>query len=223
MVKSRIKKIIMFAAFDSGFSSTDSGCGSCAPFDSIGMDMPQTQGMNNPHAVQQQASLAYQASSVMANHANSVMPGSAPMNQQQMRPAMQNIATMMPATQQPQMVQVANNTGMVVQQPAVSNGQAAMNKMVATAVGAKPTATGSVEGFQAGGQVQVNIPGRLIIVNIGFIILAALATNEAIKYYLNKALQAADCSLQHYYLIYAVLAVLLVTGVHWYTKTYMAA
>jgi hypothetical protein len=178
--------------------------------------------MNNPHAVQQQASLAYQASSVMANHANSVMPGSSPM-QQQMRPAMQNIATMMPA-QQPQMVQVANNTGMVVQQqPAASNGQAAMNKMVATAVGAKPTATGSIEGFQAGGQVQVNIPGRLIIVNIGFIILAALATNEAIKYYLNKALQAADCSLQHYYLIYAVLAIVIVCGVHWYTKTYMAA
>ncbi len=212
----------MFAAFD-GYSgsSMDSGCSSCAEVSSIGMDMPQSP-MVNPHAVQQQASLAYQASSVMANHANSVMPGSAPMNQQQMRPAMQNIATMMPA-QQPQMVQVANNTGMVVQQQPASNNQAAMNKMVATAVGAKPTATGSIEGFQAGGQVQVNIPGRLIIVNIGFIILAALATNEAIKYYLNKALQAADCSLQHYYLIYAVLAVLLVTGVHWYTKTYMSA
>jgi hypothetical protein len=183
--------------------------------------------MNNPHAVQQQASLAYQASSVMANHANSVMQGSAPM-QQQMRPAMQNIATMMPGMQQQgqqQMVQVANNTGMVggQQQGQASNGQVAMNKMVATAVGAKPTANGSAEGFQAGGQVQVNIPGRLIIVNIGFIILAALATNEAIKYYLNKALQSADCSLQHYYLIYAVLAILVVAGVHWYTKTYMAA
>ncbi len=215
----------MFAAFD-GYSgsSMDSGCSSCATVDdAFNVTTPMSSSpMNNPHAVQQQASLAYQASSVMANHANSVMPGSAPMNQQQMRPAMQNIATMMPA-QQPQMVQVANNTGMVVQQQPASNNQAAMNKMVATAVGAKPTATGSIEGFQAGGQVQVNIPGRLIIVNIGFIILAALATNEAIKYYLNKALQAADCSLQHYYLIYAVLAVVIVCGVHWYTKTYMAA
>lgn len=216
----------MFAAFDN-YSGTDSGCGSCATVDSMGMDMSpmSSSPMNNPHAVQQQASLAYQASSVMANHANSVMQGSAPM-QQQMRPAMQNIATMpvMQQQQAPQMVQVANNTGMLPQQQqAASNNQAAMNKMVANAVGAKPTATGSIEGFQAGGQVQVNIPGRLIIVNIGFIILAALATNEAIKYYLNKALQAADCSLQHYYLIYAVLAVLLVTGVHWYTKTYMAA
>ena len=217
----------MFAAFDN-YSGTDSGCGSCATVDSMGMDMSpmSSSPMVNPHAVQQQASLAYQASSVMANHANSVMQGSAPM-QQQMRPAMQNIATMpvMQQQQAPQMVQVANNTGMVAgQQQVASNGQAAMNKMVATAVGAKPTATGSIEGFQAGnGQVQVNIPGRLIIVNIGFIILAALAANEAIKYYLNKALQAADCSLQHYYLIYAVLAILLVVGVHWYTKTYMAA
>jgi len=220
----------MFASFD-GYSgsSMDSGCSSCATVDDgFNVATPMSSSpMNNPHAVQQQASLAYQASSVMANHANSVMQGSAPM-QQQMRPAMQNIATMMPGMQQQgqqQMVQVANNTGMVAgqQQGQASNGQVAMNKMVATAVGAKPTANGSVEGFQAGGQVQVNIPGRLIIVNIGFIILAALATNEAIKYYLNKALQAADCSLQHYYLIYAVLAILVVAGVHWYTKTYMAA
>lgn len=216
----------MFASFD-GYSgsSMDSGCSSCATVDdAFNVTTPmQSSPMVNPHAVQQQASLAYQASSVMANHANSVMQGSAPMQQQQMRPAMQNIATMPVMQQQvPQVVQVANNTGMI-QQPA-SNNQAAMNKMVANAVGAKPTATGSIEGFQAGtGQVQVNIPGRLIIVNVGFIILAALATNEAIKYYLNKALQAADCSLQHYYLIYAVLAILLVMGVHWYTKTYMAA
>lgn len=213
----------MFAAFDSGFSSTDSGCMSCASVDSIGMDMPMsTSPLNNPHAVQQQASLAYQASSVMANHANSVMPGSAPM-QQAARPAMQNVATMVPTQQ---VVQVANNTGMIPQmqqqpqqQAPTTTGQAAMNKMVATAVGAKPT----VEGFQAGGQVQVNIPGRLIIINVGFIILAALATNEAVKYYLNKALQAADCSLQHYYLIYSVIAIIVVIGVHWYTKTYMAA
>ena len=208
----------MFAAFDN-FTGTDSGCGSCATVDdAFNVTTPmQSTPMVNPHAVQQQASLAYQASSVMANHANSVMQGSAPMQQQQMRPAMQNIATMpvMQQQQAPQVVQVANNTGMV--QQAASNNQVAMNKMVANAVGAKPTATGSIEGFQAGtGQVQVNIPGRLIIVNVGFIILAALATNEAIKYYLNKALQAADCSLQHYYLIYAVLAILLVVGVHWY-------
>lgn len=213
----------MFAAFDN-YTGTDSGCGSCASVDdAFNVTTPMSSSpMVNPHAVQQQASLAYQASSVMANHANSVMQGSVPM-QQQMRPAMQNIATMPVMQQQaPQVVHVANNTGMV-QQPA-SNNQAAMNKMVANVVGAKPTATGTIEGFQAGnGQVQVNIPGRLIIVNIGFIILAALATNEAIKYYLNKALQAADCSLQHYYLIYAVLAILLVGGVHWYTKTYMAA
>jgi hypothetical protein len=209
----------MFAPFDSGFSSTDSGCGSCSTIDdAFNVTTPMsTSPLNNPHAVQQQASLAYQASSVMANHANSVMPGSAPMHQVA-RPAMQNVATMVPTQQ---VVQVANNTGMVPQQQqaTTTTGQAAMNKMVATAVGAKPT----VEGFQAGGQVQVNIPGRLIIINIGFIILAALATNEAVKYYLNKALQAADCSLQHYYLIYSVIAIIVVVGVHWYTKTYMAA
>ncbi len=214
----------MFASFD-GYSgsSMDAGCSSCSTIDDAFNVMPTSNQMSNPHAVQmqqQQPAMSYQANTVIANHANSVMPGSVVQpqqvvmqQQQQMRPAVQNVATMMSAPQQPT-VQVVNTPG------PVTNAQAAMNKMVSNATGKQVVVSEGFQNMQPG--VQVNIPGRLIIINIGFIILAALATNEAAKYYLNKALQTAEGSV-HYYLFYAIIAVCVVVGVHWYTKRFMAA
>ena len=60
----------------------------------------------------------------------------------------------------------------------------------------------------------------MMFMNLGFVILAALACNEAFKYYLNKAIQSAEGQ-THYYIAYAVLALLLVVGAHYYTKRNM--
>jgi hypothetical protein len=60
---------------------------------------------------------------------------------------------------------------------------------------------------------------RAVLLNIGFVILAALAVNEAAKYYINKSLQTAESSLP-YYLVYAVIAVLVLIGAIFLTKQY---
>ena len=61
----------------------------------------------------------------------------------------------------------------------------------------------------------------MMFMNLGFVVLAALAFNEAFKYYINKAIQSAEGP-THYYLMYAVVAVLLVIGAHFYTKRQLA-
>jgi hypothetical protein len=67
-----------------------------------------------------------------------------------------------------------------------------------------------------GGQVK---DMRVILFNLGFLILAALAVNEAAKYYINKSLQTAETSVP-YYLVYAILAVLVLGGFNFLTKHY---
>ncbi len=60
---------------------------------------------------------------------------------------------------------------------------------------------------------------QAVLLNIGLIILAALAVNEAAKYYINKSLQTAETSMP-YYMIYAVLAILVLVGGIFITKQY---
>ena len=58
---------------------------------------------------------------------------------------------------------------------------------------------------------------RVFMFNLGFLILAALSVNEAAKYYINKSLQSAESSVP-YYLVYAILAVLVLAGFNFLTK-----
>ena len=60
---------------------------------------------------------------------------------------------------------------------------------------------------------------RVFMFNLGFLILAALAVNEAAKYYINKSLQTAESSMP-YYLVYAILAVIVLAGFNFLTKHY---
>jgi hypothetical protein len=60
---------------------------------------------------------------------------------------------------------------------------------------------------------------RVFMFNLGFLILAALAVNEAAKYYINKSLQTAETSVP-YYMVYAILALLVFAGFGFLTKHY---
>lgn len=64
-----------------------------------------------------------------------------------------------------------------------------------------------------GSGVQVNIPGRVVLLNLALMILVALSVNEASKYYINRALSSADGQ-PHYYLAYA-LGTFTLAGVTW--------
>jgi hypothetical protein len=158
---------------------------------------------------------------VMNQHANNVMPGSAagmaaqtgqvlyvqqpaPVNNG--RPSVPNVATM-----------ASNNA---------ANAKQAMNNMVVKAVtGTAQPATVTIqpvsgqqntieEGFEDMG---TGVPYSILFMNLGFVVLAAMACNEAFKYYINKAIQTAEGQ-THYYLGYAVVALLLVVGAHYYSK-----
>ena len=185
----------------SSFTSTSDGCGSCATLD----DAFGSQ-VRNP------ASNVYAQNNVMQQQANNIVPGS----------------VAIPVTQPA----INNNVAVMAQQQAQqqTNAQAAMNNMVKKAVNnvatnvanntvgnvATPVANNNLVG-KATPQVQVNIPSRLILLNFGFIILAALSCNECFKYYINRAIQTAEGQ-PHYYLGYAVVMGVLAVVVYIYSK-----
>jgi hypothetical protein len=195
----------------SPFSSTSNGCDSCSTLDdAFGPSMAS----NNTAQVNQLLTQMTQ-NGVMNQHANTVMMSSATqpqvVMQQQPQVVMQPVAV-------PNVATVAANNAQAAQ------AKQAMNNMVAKAVGQVANNVAAVavaEGFQANTpQLELGIPGSMMFMNLGFVILAALACNEAFKYYLNKAIQSAEGQ-THYYLAYAVMALLLVVGAHYYTKRNM--
>jgi hypothetical protein len=200
----------------SPFSSTSNGCDSCSTLeDAFGPSMGSSGSTANINQLLQQAS----QNAVMNQHANNVMPGSAvgqqtpvvyvqqqPATQGMNRPAVNNVATM-----------AMNN----------ANAKQAMNNMVAKAVNpaantvavpavvaAAPQQIVMDEGFA---DMSSGVPYSILFMNLGFVVLAALACNEAFKYYINKAIQTAEGQ-THYYLGYAIIALLLVVGAHYYSK-----
>jgi hypothetical protein len=211
------------------------GCGSCATLDDAFGG-----GMSNVWGSNQAASLA-----------NSVVPGSVVMTQQQTDflapPAINNNPAVMSGAYQAGAAQAAMqqmvksvNPQMVataVQAPAVnamaaakkvetfvnSNGQVVTVSTTTPGQAGAPSANtpaGTVgaagNNNSRGGQVK---DMRVILFNLGFLILAALAVNEAAKYYINKSLQTAETSVP-YYLVYAILAVLVLGGFNFLTKHY---
>jgi hypothetical protein len=191
----------------SSFSSTSDGCDSCASLDqAYGGQIQNVNPMVNHYA----------QPNVLQNHANNVSPGSNVQYQNNnSRPSVPNVATIQPPQQ-------SNN----------SQAQVAMNNMVQKVVAPKNNVVNTVvsnnqpqvqanntEGFTVANsnQVQVNIPSRMILLNIGIVVLMALAINECSKYYINRAIQTSEGQ-PHYYLGYAVLVILLAIGVHYLSK-----
>lgn len=68
--------------------------------------------------------------------------------------------------------------------------------------------------------VKVDIPGRLVLLNLALVILVALSVNEASKYYINRALNSADGQ-PHYYLAYAISAFVMASCAYWLSKRYL--
>jgi hypothetical protein len=214
----------MFASLES-FSSTDAGCDQCADLNTAFGSTVQN--VNN--AVSQYAQGAQMMNNQQQQYHNNVMnSNSVGLNQNttQLNNALNNL---------PNPVSTGNNMMHNNQQ---SNGQVAMQKMVQKAVaqpnvnsGRVPTGPVNtqnnnnkqtevvVEAFEQPEQVQVNIPSRLILINLAFVVIVALSVNEAFKYYINRSLQMADGT-PHYYAFYAIGAVLIAIGAH-YVSTRM--
>lgn len=195
----------------SSFSSTSNGCDSCSTLDdAFGPSMGSN--TSNINQLLQQAS----QNAIMNQHANTVMPGSVPNMSAQTgqvlyvqqpqpavnngRPAVPNVATA-----------AANNSSV--------NAKQAMNNMVVKAVAttAQPVVVQQQQPLVEEGFVDMGVPYSILFMNLGFVLLAAMACNEAFKYYINKAIQTAEGQ-THYYLGYAVVAILLVVGAHYYSK-----
>ena len=106
-----------------------------------------------------------------------------------------------------------------------SNGQVVTVSTTTPGVAGTPSANtpaGTVSGqgmFKGNNASLVPKDLRVFMFNLGFLILAALAINEAAKYYINKSLQTAETSVP-YYLVYAILAVLVLSGFSFLTKHY---
>jgi hypothetical protein len=106
-----------------------------------------------------------------------------------------------------------------------SNGQVVTVSTTTPGVAGTPSANtpaGTVSGqgmFKGNNASLVPKDLRVFMFNLGFLILAALAINEAAKYYINKSLQTAETSVP-YYLVYAILAVLVLGGFSFLTKHY---
>lgn len=199
----------------SPFSSTSNGCDSCSSLDdAFG---PSMGGMSNTANINQMLQQATQ-NAVMNQHANTVgmmgQPAPQPSQVVYVQQAPQVASGNRPAV--PNVATVGGNNA----QPAVGNAKQAMSNMVAKAVGGQAVPAPNTEGFQ-GQQLELGIPGSMMFMNLGFVVLAALASNEAFKYYINKAIQSAEGP-THYYLFYAVVALLLVIGAHFYTKRQLA-
>ncbi len=215
-------------------SGMGAGCGSCATLDDAFGG-----GMSNVWGSNQSASLA-----------NSVMPGSVAMTPQQTDflspPAINNNPAVMSGAYQAGAAQAAMqqmvrsvNPQMVasaVQAPAVN--QMAAAKKVETFVnqngqtvtvstttqGAATPSANTPAGTVVGATKGINnnlVPKdlRVFMFNLGFLVLAALAVNEAAKYYINKSLQTAETSVP-YYMVYALLALLVLAGFSFLTKHY---
>lgn len=214
------------------------GCGSCATLDEAFMG-----NANNAWGGNQSASLA-----------NSVMPGSVVMTQQQndflAPPAINNNPAVMSGVYQAgaaqaamqQMVKSANPqmVASAIQSPvyAASTGGTSPNKKVESFVNSNgqvvtvstttPVNTPQSPSTQPNNIARNSITStssrsndiRIIMYNLGFLILAALAVNESAKYYINKSLQTSESNIP-YYLVYAVLAVLVLVGVSFLTKHYL--
>lgn len=212
-------------------SGMGAGCGSCATLDDAFGG-----GMSNVWGSNQSASLA-----------NSVMPGSVPMTPQQTDflapPAINNNPAVMSGAYQAGAAQAAMqqmvrsvNPQMVasaVQAPAV-NAVAAAKKVetfvnqngqvvtvsTTTQNPAQPVANTPAGTVGANKSTSGNVKDmRVIFFNFGLLILAALAINEAAKYYINKSLQTSEASIP-YYMIYAILAVIVLVGFNFITKHY---
>ena len=105
-----------------------------------------------------------------------------------------------------------NSNGQVVTVSTTTPG--AQQPAANTPAGTVGGANGMVKGINAN---LVPKDLRVFMFNLGFLILAALAVNEAAKYYINKSLQTAETSVP-YYLVYAILAVLVLGGFSFLTK-----
>ncbi len=205
----------MYAEYNS--SGTANGCDSCASLDdAYGSSMNGGMAGTDINRMIQQAT----QNNVMNQHANNVLASAAASAAQPQvvviqpnavaattggnnRPAIPNVAT------------AANNNS-----AKAANAKAAMNNMVKKALNNQSI---NVEGFKAGDPSNLmtsaitQIPGSCLFLNIGLVALAALALNETFKYYINKAIQSAEGQ-TYYYLMYAVLGLLMVVGGHYYTK-----
>ena len=199
----------------SSFSSTSNGCDSCSSLDEAFGPSNGMGAMSSTSNINQMLQQATQ-NGVMNQHANTV----GMMGQQQQQPQVvyvQQPAQQVASNNRPAVPNVATVGGNNAQPMAAKQ---AMSNMVAKAVGGQVVPASNTEGFQ-GQQLELGIPGSMMFMNLGFVVLAALAFNEAFKYYINKAIQSAEGP-THYYLMYAVVAVLLVIGAHFYTKRQLA-
>lgn len=204
----------------SNFSNTSDGCDTCATLDQAFGSTVSGYGNNN----------------VVNQHANSVAPGSVGQNQgpaqNAARPALNNnVAVVAQQAQQQLQNQVQQQNAQQAQQDA-SNAQVAMNNMVKKAMSPKVVKNNGnnnsnnnkkKESFKnlntvaSNSQVQVNIPGKMILLNLGVVFLAALSLNECFKYYINRGIQRAEGQ-PHYYAGYAVACLVLVFVTHVVSK-----
>ena len=199
----------------SSFSSTSNGCDSCSSLDEAYGPTNGMGAMSSTSNINQMLQQATQ-NGVMNQHANTVGMMGQPAQQPQVV-YVQQPAPQVAANNRPSVPNVATVGGNNAQPVAAKQ---AMSNMVAKAVGGQVVPAANTEGFQ-GQQLELGIPGSMMFMNLGFVVLAALAFNEAFKYYINKAIQSAEGP-THYYLMYAVVAVLLVIGAHFYTKRQLA-
>ena len=208
----------------SNLSNTSDGCDTCATLDQAFGGSGVSDFSNN---------------NVVNQHANTVSPGSVGLasniqsqnqmaNQQAVQTAVNNIAVVAQQAQQQlnsQVKQAQHSTN-----ADASNAQVAMNNMVKKAISPKVVnASGNnnnnkrvnslkhLNTVASSNQVQVNIPGKMVLLNLGVVFLAALSLNECFKYYINRGIQRAEGQ-PHYYAGYAVLCVLLVFVVHVVSK-----
>lgn len=70
---------------------------------------------------------------------------------------------------------------------------------------------------QNGPMLSLNIPSSMFLLNLGMVILAALAINECARYYINKTIQLDDGS-PLYFVGYAVVAVLFAVCIYMYCQ-----
>jgi hypothetical protein len=70
---------------------------------------------------------------------------------------------------------------------------------------------------QNGPQLNLNIPSSMFLLNLGMVILAALAINECARYYINKTIQLDDGN-PLYFVGYATIAVLFAVCIYMYCQ-----
>ena len=73
---------------------------------------------------------------------------------------------------------------------------------------------------QNGPMLSLNIPSSMFLLNLGMVILAALAVNECSRYYINKTIQLDDGS-PLYFVGYAAVTILFAVCVYVYSQRNM--